>query len=112
MKRGLPVHVVVSGQLERQPDWIPTRVTARPRDEAIASVWPGDPVPLSANEASLVLPAAGRYRARIDFGPPPDPNAANMPADGRRRVRGMRSEVDFEVKEADREQVVELKVKG
>lgn len=112
MARGLPVRVIVSGHNERQPDWLPVRVVARPRDDALASVWPGDPVALVSGEASFILPAAGRYRARIEFAPPPDPSSGQDPAsaEARRRNR-VRSEVDFEVKDADREQLIELAVK-
>ena len=112
MRRGFSVHVVVSGRVERQPDWIPVRLTAQPRDDALAAVWPGEPVALEAGEASFVLPAAGRYRARIEFSPPPDPSSGQgaSAAAPRRRSR-VRSDVDFEVKELDREQVIELPVK-
>jgi hypothetical protein len=112
MARGLPIHVVVSGHNQQQPDWIPVRIIARPRDDALASVWPGDPVALASGEASFILPAAGRYRARIEFAPPPDPSSGQEQpsADARRRSR-VRSEVDFEVKDADREQQIELAVK-
>lgn len=111
MARGLPIHVIVSGHNAQQPDWVPVRVTARPRDDALASVWSGDPVALASGEASFILPAAGRYRARIDFAPPPDPSSGQEPsADVRRRSRA-RSEVDFEVKDADREQLIELAIK-
>jgi hypothetical protein len=117
MRRGLAVHFVVTGRNERQPEWIPVRVTSQPRDEALAAVWPGDPVPLTSGEAKFTLPAPGRYRARIDFAPPPDPSrapedaaAARAQARAQRRSR-IRSEVDFEVKDVDDEQRIELKVK-
>jgi hypothetical protein len=113
MRRGIAVHVVVSGRNERQPDWIPVRVTAQPRDDALAAVWPGEPVGLDSGEASFVLPAPGRYRARIEFAAPPDPSGGQgaAAAAGPRRRNRIRSEVDFEVKDLDREQVIELPVK-
>lgn len=112
MHRGLPVRFVVSGRNVRQPDWIPVRVTAQPKDEALAAVWPGDPVALASGEATFVLPAAGRYRARIDFAPPADP-AGGLDAQAMQRARRnrVRSEVDFEVKDVDVEQRIDLAVR-
>jgi hypothetical protein len=111
LHHGYPLRLQVRGSLAKFPDLVALRVSAIPRDDAIASVGPAPSGPIQDGEATLVVPSTGRYRARIEFGPPPDPNAS--PDDARRRDRRTpRSDVDFEVKDVADEQVVELKVKG
>jgi hypothetical protein len=111
LHHGYPLRLQVRGALAKFPDFVALRVSAIPRDDAIASVGPAPSGPIQDGEATLVVPSTGRYRARIEFGPPPDPNAS--PDDARRRDRRTpRSDVDFEVKDVANEQVVELKVKG
>jgi hypothetical protein len=109
--RGYPLRLRISGSLSKFPDLVALRVSAVPRDDSIASVGAAPSAPIKDGEAALVVPSTGRYRARITFGRPPDPNAS--PDEARRRDRRTPTpELDFEVKDVADEQVVELKVKG
>lgn len=109
--RGYPLRMRITGSLSKFPDLVALRVRAVPRDDSIASVDVSPSAAVRDGEATLVVPSTGRYRARITFGPPPDPNAS--PDEQRRRDRRTPTpELDFEVKDVLDEQVVELKVKG
>jgi len=109
--RGYPLRLRISGSLSKFPDLVALRVSAVPRDDSIAAVGAASSAPIRDGEATLVVPSFGRYRARITFGRPPDPNAS--PDEARRRDRRTPTpELDFEVKDVQDEQVVEFKVKG
>src|SRR6185369_11857611 len=100
--RGYPLRLRILGSLAKFPDLVALRVSAVPRDDSIAAVGAAPSAPIRDGEATLVVPSPGRYRARITFGRPPDPNAP--PDEARRRDRRTPTpELDFEVKDVQDE---------